>query len=307
MPTRLDAAEASAKLRSYGHDPSEISPLSGGLWSSAFAFREGGRDLVVRFHERRDDLEKDRYAQRWAGGALRTPRILDIGDHDGGGWAISERVVGPRLDDLDASGFQGILPALFATLDALRAADLNGTTGYGLWHGDGNGERPTWRDTLLGESAATDMRAWRDRIAASPVGASELDAALARMRDLVAFAPEERHLVHNDLLNFNVIAAAEGVVLLDWGASIYGDFVYDAALLTFWWPWYRRRWGAIDIDTEVRRHFAAVPRLAERLRLCELDIGVSHIGFQLEHGRLDDARWTAGRTRELLDAPLSRS
>ena len=305
----IDAPAARALLRAHGHSARDLTPLSGGLWSTTFAFRERDRDYVVRFHERRDDLEKDRFAMRWAGPALRVPRMVEIGDLSDGAYGISARMTGRPIDELDEDGLRHILPALLASLDATRAADVSGTRGYGLWHGDGNGEYATWRDALLGIHPGGDRMAdRRAALAVLPVGTVAFDAGLARMKELLPFCPEERHLVHNDLLNFNVLADADGVVLLDWGASIYGDFLYDAALLTFWWPWFRQRWAGIDIRAELERHYAhiglAIPSFAERLRCCELNIGVDHIAFQATRGMADSAGWTARHTVEVANAPL---
>ncbi|HEU5287561.1 MAG TPA: aminoglycoside phosphotransferase family protein [Candidatus Limnocylindria bacterium] len=308
MPLRIDASEARDFLRARGHDASDLEPLSGGEWSTAFAFRTGDREYVVRFHERRDDLEKDRYAQRWVSGRLRTPRIVEIGDLAGGAYGISERVRGPAIDTLDEAGMRRALPSLLAAMDAMREADLAGTRGYWGWHGDGNAEAPSWRDTLLGRLPGRDvMGEWRAAVVASPLGITAFDAAVAGIHELLPFCPEERALVHEDLLNYNVLVDDRGVVLLDWGASWYGDFVYDVALLTFWWPRYER-WPRIAIREEVERHWREiglrVPSFAERLRCCQLHIGIEHMPYQAARGRLDDARWTASHTLELLDAPL---
>ena len=295
MPISLKLDQATAQLRALGHTVSDVTALSGGLWSAAFAFREDGSDYVVRFHERRDDLEKDRFAERWAAPGLRIPHMLEIGDSPVGAYGISERVHGSPLDDLDEAGLRGILPSLFRTLDRLREASVATARGYGLWHGDGNAPGKSWRGTLLDDTSLAERRA---DLRGTPVDTEAFDAGVSAMRDLIAYASEERHVVHNDLLNYNVLVDRDGVVLLDWGASIYGDFLYDWALLTFWWPWYRARWGGIDIDREVADHFrgAGIANFAERLRLCQLDIGISHIHFQATRGRTDDARWTAART-----------
>lgn len=311
MPMSVSAGEAATQLRARGHDPHDITPLKGGAWSTVFAFREAGRDYVVRFHDRRDDLEKDRFAQRWVSEPLRTPRIVEIGDLPQGAYGISERVSGTPIDDLDHAGMREVLPPLFAAMDAMREADLAGTRGFGLWHGNGAGDHASWRDTLVREDAPGERAAQRARLAASRIGAAEFDAALARMHQLLPSCPEERHLVHNDLLYFNVLTDGHGVVLLDWGASIFGDFLYDVALLTFWWPWYAKRWGDIDIRREVERHYAAIdlriPAFRERLRCCELDIGISHIAYQAGREEWDNARWTAARTLALARATLDVS
>ncbi len=295
MPISLTPDQAAAELRARGHDVHDVEALSGGLWSAAFAFRENGRDYVVRFHERRDDLEKDRFAERWVAPDLRIPHMVEIGDMPVGAYGISERVHGTPIDELDEAGMREILPALFGTLDRLREADVSTTRGYGLWHGDGNAPYPSWRESLLDDASIERARAG---LRGTPVGADAFDAGISAMRGLLGYASEERHVVHNDLLYYNVLADGDGVVLLDWGASIYGDLLYDWALLMFWWPWYRARWAGIDMDKEVTEHFraAGVPNVAERLRLCELDIGVSHIEFQAGRALWDHARWTAART-----------
>jgi len=306
MPVALTADEARAFLAAHGHDVTDLTPLTGGLWSTTFAFRERARDYVVRFHERRDDLEKDRLAERWRSPSLRLPHMVEIGAHGTGGYGIAERVAGVPLDSLDQTGMRRVLPSLFAAMDAMRDADLAGTEGCGLWHGDGRAPYRTWREAL-----GPGVHGSRDELLALPVGVVEFDAGVARMGELMPFAPEERHVVHNDLLNFNVLVDSVGVILLDWGASIFGDFLYDAALLTFWWPWFRDRWGGIDIRAELERHHAAsglrIPTFAERLRLCELDIRVDHILFQARRGQHANSMWTARRTAELAARDLADS
>ncbi len=302
----MDRSTALAFLRERGHDTLDLAPLSGGMWSTTYAFRENGREYVVRFHERRDDLEKDRFAERWRSPRLRIPHMVEIGDlPNGGGYGIAERVAGTPLDDRDEAGMRVALPSLLDAIEAMRDADLAGTHGYGLWHGDGNGDFRSWREALLDVLPGRDLRSdQRVELARSSVGTREFDLGLARMRELLPSCREERHVIHNDTLNHNVLTDDRGLVLLDWGASIYGDFLYDAALLTFWWPWYATRWGQIDVRRVVASRFGGEPSFKERMRCYELNIGIAHIHFQATRDRLMDAAWTARRTLELANTPL---
>ena len=304
----MSLAQAQAFLESKGHAPRDMVPLTGGMWSATFAFTERAREYVVRFHDRRDDLEKDRFAMRWSSARLRTPRIVEVGDAPTGGYGISEREEGSPIDDLDEAGMRDILPALLETLDAVREADTASTRGYGLWHGDGNAKHPTWRQALLDGEATSRART---TLVGSPLGTEAFDTGIARILELVDACPEDRHVVHNDLLYRNVFSSPHGIVMLDWGASIYGDFLYDMALLTIWWPWYASRWKGIDVRAAIESHYReiglAVPHFAERLRCYELHIATSHIPSQVAGGMWKEATWTARRTADLAKRDLASS
>lgn len=70
----------------------------------------------------------------------------------------------------------------------------------------------------------------RDLLGASPIGTGPFDEAFERLQHLADVCPEERHLIHDDLLNRNVLVEDDRIVaLLDWGSSKYGDFLYDVA------------------------------------------------------------------------------
>jgi hygromycin-B 4-O-kinase len=70
-----------------------------------------------------------------------------------------------------------------------------------------------------------------------PERARPFDAAVARLKDMVASCPEERHLIHSDLLHYNVLVAGDQIsAVFDWGCALYGDLLYDVAWLTFWAP-----------------------------------------------------------------------
>ena len=303
----VNTQRATAFLRSrFGDDVRDVSFVGRGEWSVAYGFRRGDASFVVRFGAWDEDFRKDRLAARFAAPALPIPSVIDIGDAFGGYYAVSERAAGGYLDELDGAQMRAMLPALFAALDAARVADLCGTTGFGIWGADGNAPHATWRAALLdigNDHAGDRIHGWRERLAASPTGSAPFEQALATLRELSAHCPQERYLVHSDLLNRNVLVADGRIsAVIDWGCALYGDFLYDVAWFAFWQPWYPA-WEGIDFPREAQAHYAATgletPQFAQRLCACQIHIGLAGQAYQAFTRRWADLEATAQRTLEV--------
>jgi hygromycin-B 4-O-kinase len=303
----LSAAAAERFLRKrYGQDVSDLTPIGHGEWSRAYAFRSGADELIVRFSALDEDFHKDRIAARFASSSLPIPEIVAMGALDGGYYAIARRARGGYLDDLDGAGMRATLPALLAALDAMREVDCVATTGYGTWGADGEAPPASWRAALLAiadDQPGDRTHGWRERLADSPTGNGPFAAGLERLRALVEVCPEARHLIHGDLLNYNVLVADGRIsAVIDWGCAMYGDFLYDLAWLVFWAPWYPA-WDGIDFEAEAAAHYAAigleVPNFAKRLRCYQIHIGLDSQAYNAFRERWDRLADAAARTREV--------
>ena len=77
----------------------------------------------------------------------------------------------------------------------------------------------------------------------------------------------------------------------------------DLAWLVFWQAWYPA-WAGIDLVGEAARHYEmiglAVPRFEERLRACQIYIGLDGQAYQAYVGSWSDLEWTAARTLEFV-------
>ena len=309
MITDDDAADRAFLIDRLDADPDSIEVLRPGEWSRVYAVHRGNEELVVRFSRYRDDFEKDRLAAGWSGPDLPVPEVLEIGEAPGGAYAITRRVRGEYLDVLDERRMRAVLPSLFRALDAARRIDLSSTRGFGGWDARAGGQHRTWREALLTIGATVPAgrnEGWRERLEESPTGSGAFDEALDRLRALVDVCPEERHVIHDDLLNRNVLVeGARIIAVLDWGSSNYGDFLWDIALLVYGSAWFPA-WSGIDFAAEAARHFAriglSVPKYEERLRCYAIRIGLSGIAYNAFKGRSDDIAWHAARTLEFARA-----
>jgi hygromycin-B 4-O-kinase len=174
------------------------------------------------------------------------------------------------------------------------------------WGADGTAPYPSWRAALL--AVATDRPAdrthgWRARLAASSVGAGPFEEAYEHLQTLAEHVPEERHLIHSDLLHYNVLVEADRMTgVLDWGCGMYGDFLYDLAWFCFWQPWYPA-WQRIDFREEAARHYSTigldVPDFEARLRCCQIHIGLAGQAYQAYAGNWTDLQDTARRTLDI--------
>jgi len=299
------AAEIEPFLRQRLGQVEAIQAVGHGEWSRAYFFRHAGRDLVVRFSATDDDFLKDRRARALAR-ALPIPEVIEIGEVDGGYFAISGRAHGTFLEDRDAAGMRTLLPSLFTTLDLLRKVDISSTHGFGLWRGsDGAAPFATWREALLAVASSPRIVGWQEALKASPESQRTFDKAFAQLEREVDACPEDRHLVHSDMLNFNILVHEQQIsAVLDWGSALYGDFVWDLAWFTFWQPWYTA-WSTLDLRRAARAHYADigldVSNFDERLRCCELAIGMDGLAYQAWVGRHpENLAWTTRRLQALI-------
>ena len=281
--------------------------LPQGEWSRAYAFRHRGRDLVVRFNPDRHAFDVDLLALRFASARLPIPAVLEVGEADGGHYAISERAYGDFLEDLPRQRMQAAVPSLLETLDALRTADTSASTGFGPWDLNGNGRNRSWPEFLLDVDAGTPdafRSTWRKELARSDPAERTFWDGMRELEALSGRCPDRRDLIHSDLLNRNAfVSGARITALIDWQCAIYGDHLFELAWFTFWGPWHPGLAAAGLRDRALDRWRIAGVDLTDadlRLRCYEIRIGVSHLIYNSWRRDPTNLEATARRTRDVL-------
>jgi aminoglycoside phosphotransferase (APT) family kinase protein len=240
-----------------------LEPLTGGFWSSAWAYEVGDDELVARFGEMKDGFEADRDAMAYASDELPVPEVLAIGDAPwGGAFAVSRRHHGRFLEDVGADEVERVRPMLASLLGALRAVPPAT-------------DAPSWRDYLLERLVDDNPPGWKDKLAANGPAQAAFDAAAERLRELIPSMPERRDLLHADLLHQNVLVsddASRVTAVFSWKCSTRGDHLYDTAWCTFWGDGFHP-----GIAAAVDRTFTGDE--VERHHCYELHIAATHLGW----------------------------
>ncbi|WP_406051000.1 phosphotransferase family protein [Kribbella sp. NBC_00889] len=281
-----------------GERATEPRALASGEWSQAFELTLDGAEAVLRIGAYGTDFAKDELAARFAGPNLPVPAVLARGMVEGWHYAISARAPGTGLDDLSATDVAPALPSLLTAIDDIGRIDVTDTVGYGIWTADRRAPYSSWVDALVAIGTETArVPGWRAALADSDIGLGSVEAGLTAIAALAPYLPAERRMIHGDLLSRNMLVAGSNVsAVLDWGNAMYGDSLYDAAWLIYWWPWYPD-WRAIDINAALLAHWRAngpLPaNLRERLHAYLIHIGLDAIAYCTFQRRWDEVRTNA--------------
>jgi hygromycin-B 4-O-kinase len=215
--------------------------MQGGQWSTAFAFSSGEQPLVARFGRHREDFDKERVAGRWEVPGLPCPRVLEVGDAFDGSFVVSERHFGTKLADLPPQRVSRALASLIDVLAAIRTVDLDGS-GFGIWLAPScDAPAPSWSEYLVSLPERDERRLvnWRAALAARPDYELLFHRACDRLERLATAVPNERRLVHADLLLNHLVGEDDEVTaVFDWGNALAGDPLYDIAWIAFCVPWF---------------------------------------------------------------------
>jgi hygromycin-B 4-O-kinase len=241
--------DRNAVLDVLGHrfsSPTELEPLKNGAWSSAFSFRSGSDELVVRFGAHREDFEKEVIASTWRIG-LPIPEIVEIGDAFDASYIVSRRHHGQHLSDIDTARVPAVMANLLEVLATIRTIDLPGA-GYGIWLAPRcDAPFASWKSYLLSvrERDETRLLNWRAKLAAYPDAEATFHRGCDALESLLRDVANPRQVIHADLLLNHLIAPDNSIsAVFDWGNAMAGDPLYDIAWITSCIPWF----PAIDRD-----------------------------------------------------------
>jgi aminoglycoside phosphotransferase (APT) family kinase protein len=294
----------------HGRPIAGLEALSGGFWSTAFAYTVDSDAFVVRFGSDPAPFEADRRAMAFNGRDLPVPVVLDVGAAFGGAYAISVRHRGRFLETVRPDEARAAGPAVLRLLGAMHAIAPE-IAAQAVGDTQPPGGDSAWRRWLLAslvDDPGAVVHGWRSKLAREPDMDRLFRACDARIRQLADACPERRDLLHGDLLHGNVLIsedAARITGVFSWKCAQRGDFLFDVAWCTFWGA-YHGGIGATDMWGRVlgawwAREPGVLIDAALRHHCYELQIGVSHLAWNVWTGDEVGLRWVARHTAKLLE------
>lgn len=238
--TIIDSEAVCSFLKdNFSNTISKPDSIVGGEGSQAFSFVQNGKGYVIRINKHHTlGFKKDEYAfLNFSKYGVPIPEIIQIGKIDSQyRYCISVRAEGETLNSMPAEYSLQLVPAIFDQLEKIHAVDVCNTTGYGKWDEDGVGGSGTWEERLLNVDEYVKASSEKPSLFETSFLEKEVwDKLLNRMASLFKFCPREKYLVHGDYGFGNILANEMTITgIIDWEASMYGDFLFDVAWLNFW-------------------------------------------------------------------------
>jgi hygromycin-B 4-O-kinase len=259
----------------------ELTALSKGSWSEAYSFQINNQKYVLRWANSSEGFAKDAFAHKYfTNDLLPIPEILEIGQALNSHYAISKFVDGEFFETIDSKSLLGTTQSLQKMFATIRSTDLSHTKGYGNWDKDGNGKYKSWKEFLLGvkKTQTIDFGGIYADLQNSPLGTDVFDKLYNKLETLVDYCPDNRELIHSDLLNYNMFIKNNRISgVIDWQCALYGDALYDLAWFIFYAPWYKQ-FAETNLCNKLLEHYRStvknVEHLEQRLLSYQIHIGL---------------------------------
>ncbi len=274
---------------------SNLEFINGGEISQAFSFQTSKGNFVIRVNKSSRSFYKDKNVfERFGDKGIPIPEIIKIEQIDEVyHFAISKKAEGKHITDLTDEEYKKTLPSLLGIMDIIHGLDIKETKGFGKWNLEEVGVHDTWKEFIL---AVNEFQNKENLFETSFLEKDIWEKIYLKIEKLSEFCPEERFLVHGDYGNNNAVSDGERVTgVFDWADSLYGDYLYDIAWISFWLK-------KPEKIKEIEGYYEAknIYNFKERLLCYKLRIGLSSLSFYAYSNQKDKYDSIKERTLNLL-------
>lgn len=224
---------------SFSHDVSNLEKITGGEGSQAYGFKAKTKEYIIRINKHYNlGFKKDKFAYKnYSKENIPIPKIYKIGKINNlYHFCISQKADGKVLNSISSIDLEKLNEELFSILDKIHAIDISETMGYGKWNPENQGDSKSWREKILSADEHAKETAEKPSLFKSSFLEKDYwDKIYGYIVNLLPFCPEERYLIHGDYGFGNILSDGNKITaVIDWEASMYGDFLFDIAWLSMW-------------------------------------------------------------------------
>ena len=285
-----------------------LAPLKGGEWSAAYKFSLEGHIFVLRLSHTPENFHRDKVAAQWASPNLPIPQIIKIDRYQDQYYAISPFFNGVAIENLSAIDLERTIPDFLSMMTALQSTNLDSIGGFGSITPMGQGAFHSWSEALLdvnNDRPDSLTHGWRKALDETPEAQHKFDQHYDQLTKLVRFCPEQKHIIHSDLLYQNLLVHNHQIsAVLDWGCAMVGDPVYDLALFAFFEPWFPV-FTQVNLIQKMRQSYLGQSRdshhnFDQRMVACQIHLGLGNIAYCAFSKRQKDLYDHINRLEEVL-------
>jgi hygromycin-B 4-O-kinase len=269
----------------FGESVTDLSPIEMGELSKVFSFMVKNKPYVVHFRKSRESLDKADYMYKVYGDKLPIPRVVKSGKIDEIFFIISNKVEGRPVSSYSVPEQKIILDDLVKHYTNMSQITLDSLKGFGLISPEGTAYSKSWGEVIAGffkEDQEGFYKNWTKLYKESFLEKSLFEEGYLAMMELIKYSPNIPHLVHGDFHLGNMLSDGKQVTgIVDWELSMYGDFMFDLAILHLWSP-------HLDFPQKVRNLWLEngtdIVNFEERLRSHMLFKAVDGLRFYAKQG-----------------------
>jgi len=288
-----------------------LTQLKGGEWSAAHRFSLDNQDFVIRVSHTPENFYRDSIAAGWSAPDLPIPQIIKIDRYKDHYYAISPFFSGEAFEGLSAAGLEQTIPGFLSMMTALQSVNLDSVAGFGTLTPSGSGAFQSWSEALLdvnNDRPDSLTHGWKKTLSEIPEAQRKYDQFYEQLTGLVKYCPEQKHLIHSDLLYQNLLVHNHNIsAVLDWGCAMIGDPVYDIAIFDFFEPWYpaftqlslihKMRQSYLEQSPDNRRNFD------QRSAACQIHLTLGNIAYCIFSNGKHDYNEHINRLDKVLGQP----
>ena len=269
-----------------GEGVSDVAPIDMGELSKVYSYTKNGREYVIHFKNDPETLKKVKFiSDQYASCGVPMPRILAVGTCGNAHYSIAEKAAGTPVISQAGPDIRGVLPDLVRQFTRLNQIGVEPFSGFGWVRPSGEGSSKTWTEflvSLFDEEQEGFYQGWTSLFESSFLEKDVFERIYAAMMERIGHAPEERYLVHGDFHFGNMLARDQAITgIVDWEMAMYGDFMFDLAVLHLWAPKAQFPQRVREVWAEEGR---SIPYFEERLLGYQLFKGLDGLRFYAKKG-----------------------